>query len=112
MGKFLKFFVVFLVLLVVAALVFLQMLKPRLSDYIKTMINSSVEARVDYGDADISLFRAFPGISITLHDLLVSEKGGENSDTLGTVSRFSVTFDALSVLSGELSVHSLSIDKP
>ena len=112
MGKFLKFFVVFLVLLVVAALVFLQMLKPRLSDYIKTMINSSVEARVDYGDADISLFRAFPGISITLHDLQVSEKGGENSDTLGTVSRFSVTFDALSALSGELSVHSLSIDKP
>lgn len=112
MSKFLKFFLALLILLTATAFVFLQVLKPHLSDYIKSALNSSVDARIDYGDAEISLFRAFPGISITLRDLLVMEKGGESSDTLGTADRFSVAFDALSVFSGEFKVHSLRVERP
>ena len=112
MSKFLKFFLALLVLLTAAGFVFLQAIKPRLSDYIKSAFNSSVQARIDYGDADISLFRAFPEVSLTLRDLLVMEKDPEGLDTLATVERFSVAFDALSVFSGEYNVHSLRIERP
>lgn len=112
MSKFLKFFLVLVVLLTASALVFLQVLKPRLSDYIKSVLNNSVEAKIDYGDADISLFRAFPGVSVTLRDLQVTEKSAQSPDTLATVERFSVAFDALSVFSGEFSVHSVRVERP
>ncbi len=112
MNKFLKFFLGVLVLLVAAVFVFLYAVKPRLSDYIKSALNRSVEAKIDYGDVDISLFKAFPGVSITLRDLLVTEKSAESSDTLGTVERFSTAFDLLSVFSGELRIHAVTIERP
>lgn len=111
MSNFLKFFLLLLVLFAVAVFVFLQAVKPRLDGYIKSVLNSSVEATIDYGDVDISLFRAFPGVSITLRDLLVTKNGAE-SDTLGTVDRFSVAFDLLSVFSGDFKVHSVRVERP
>lgn len=112
MSKFLKFFLVLVVLLTAALLVFLQVVKPRLSDYIKSALNSSIEAKIDYRGADISLFRTFPRVSVTLRDLRVSEKKAQRPDTLATVERFSVAFDALSVFSGEFDVHALKIERP
>lgn len=112
MRKFLKFFLVLLVLFAGLISVFLQVLKPRLSDFTKEVLNNFLEAKVDYRGADISLFRAFPGVSITFHDLQVTTKSAESSDTLGTADRFSVAFDPLSVFSGELKVHSLRIERP
>ncbi len=113
MSKFLKFFLVLVVLLTAAVLVFLQVVKPRLSDYIKSALNNSIEAKIDYRAADISFFRAFPRVSVTLRDLQVTEKSDQRSpDTLATVERFSVAFDALSVFSGEFNVHSLRIERP
>ncbi len=112
MSKFLKFFLVLLVLIAAAGIVFLQVLKPRLSDYIKEALNRSVEARVDYSKVDISLFRAFPGVSVTLKDLKVLGEDPEISDTLAAADKFSVAFDALSIFSGEFKVHSLRIERP
>ncbi len=113
MSKFLKFFLVLVVLLTATVLVFLQVVKPRLSDYIKSALNSSIEAKIDYRAADISFFKAFPRVSVTLRDLQVTEKSARRSpDTLATVERFSVAFDALSVFSGEFNVHSLRIERP
>ncbi len=112
MSKFLKFFLVLVVLLAATVFVALQFVKPRLGDYIKSVLNSSVEAQIEYSDADISLFKAFPGVSVTLRDLQVTEKSAQSPDTLGTVERFSVAFDALSIFSGEFNVHSVRVERP
>jgi hypothetical protein len=96
MRTFLKFFLVLPVLLAGSISIFFHILKPRLNDFIKEALNNSLEATVDYQGTDLSLFKAFPGVSITLRDLLVTTKSAESRDMLGTADRFSVTFDALS----------------
>ena len=112
MARFLKFFAVFLVLLFAAVSVTLQGLKPRLSEVIRDLINDSVEAKVDYGSVDISLLRSFPSVRVAFRDLSVTEKGGTDHDTLATVDRFAVAFNVLSILSGEMKVSSVDIDRP
>lgn len=112
MNKFLKIFLVFLVLLTAVIVFSLQFMKPRLGGYIKQMLNNSVDARVDYDRADISLFQAFPGVSVMLGDIRVLGKEPESRDTLAIADRFSVAFDALSLFTGEFKVHSVRVDRP
>ncbi len=112
MARFLKFFAVFLVLFFAAVSVTLHGLKPRLSEVIRSLINDSVEATVDYGSVDISFFRSFPSVSVAFRDLSVTEKGGADSDTLATVDRFAAAFNVLSILSGEMKVSSVHVDRP
>ncbi len=114
MNKLFKFFLLTLVLLLSGLMVFLQVIKPRVSDTIKSVLNERLEARIDYSDAGISLFQSFPRITVTLHDLLVqsSPPEGVPSDTLGSVERFSVAFNALSLFQGQFDVYAIRLDKP
>lgn len=107
MRKFLKFFLVLLVLFAGSISIFLHILKSGLNDFIKETLNNPLEATVDYQETDISLFKAYSGVSITFRDLLVTTKSAESRDMLTTVDRLSVTFEALSIFSEELTVHSL-----
>ncbi|WP_294346174.1 hypothetical protein [Prosthecochloris sp.] len=107
MREFLKFFLVLLVLFAGSISIFLHILKSGLNDFIKETLNNPLEATVDYQETDISLFKAYSGVSITFRDLLVTTKSAESRDMLTTVDRLSVTFEALSIFSEELTVHSL-----
>jgi len=112
MSKFLKYFLFILVLVTASGFTALQVLKPRLNRFIKQALNSAVDANVDYGDADISLFRAFPAVSLSCNDLQVLDKNFSSPDTLATAERFSVAFDPFSVFSGEMKIASLKVERP
>lgn len=112
MSKFLKYFLLILVLVMTSGFIVLQVLKPRLNGFIKQALNSAVDANVDYGDADISIFQAFPAVSLSCKDLQVLDKNVSGMDTLATAEKFSVAFDPFSVFSGELKIASLRVDRP
>ncbi|ASQ90635.1 hypothetical protein CHL67_06585 [Prosthecochloris sp. GSB1] len=110
MSKFLKFFLLPLVLLAGIGLASLYYLKPRLGDAIKDVLNSGIDARINYKSTDISFFRSFPKVSLSFIEPEVIAKN--SPDTLAAAERFSVAFDLLSLLGGELSVRSFRIDSP
>jgi len=110
MSKFLKFFLLPVVLLAGIGMASLYYLKPRLGNAIKEVLNSGLDARINYKSTDISIFRTFPKVSLSFIEPEVIAKN--TPDTLAVAERFSVAFDLLPLLGGELSIHSFRIDSP
>ncbi|MFD1094982.1 AsmA-like C-terminal region-containing protein [Salegentibacter chungangensis] len=82
MKKILKilgiFLLVIVVLLVTAPIVFESQLK----DLVKKAINNNVNAKVEFADLDLSLFRSFPQATLVLEDLSIVNNAPFEGDTL------------------------------
>ena len=83
-----------LVLLLALPLLFRGTIERRL----KTAINDGVNARVDWRDLGISLFRNFPNLTVTLDDLTTVGVDKFQGDTLAAVRHLRVVLDLASVL--------------
>ncbi|MBF0586145.1 AsmA family protein [Prosthecochloris sp. N3] len=112
MNKALKFSLLTVVLFIAGVLVFLQVIKPRVSSIIRDALDERLEATVTSGEADITLFRSFPRVAVSLNDIRVLRGDSAAVDTLGSIDRFSVSFDVLPLLRGRLEVHSMRADRP
>lgn len=93
--------VVVLVLLVGAVAAVPFIFKDKLVALAKEEINKQVNATVDFGDFDVSIFRTFPDLSLTINDILVINKEPFAGDTLANLGAVSVTLDIMSVIKGE-----------
>ena len=82
MKKFLKIFAivvgVILLILVLAPFVFESQLK----DLVRKTINENVNARVDFADINLSLFRNFPDATVAIEDIKVINNAPFEGDTL------------------------------
>jgi hypothetical protein len=101
MKKFLKWFgIIFLILLVILiALPFL--FKGKIITIIKEETNKNLNAKVDFVDLDLSLIRSFPNFSITLNKLSVINIEPFAGDTLLYAKDFNIVVDVMSVISGD-----------
>jgi hypothetical protein len=112
MNKSLKFILLTFILFFAGFLVFLQVIKPRIGNIVAAWVDEQVDARISYRDIDISVFRSFPSVSISLDDLVVSEKNAAEPDTLAALKRFSVVFNPVSLVLGRLDVEAFVADQP
>ena len=102
-----------LVALVVLPLVF----RDRIVARVKSEVNQTVEARIDWGSAGLTFFRDFPNLALRLNDLSVANTGRFAGDTLAHVTRLQVVLDLGSVLRSlrrgdPIVVRSVEIDRP
>ncbi|HEX3236517.1 MAG TPA: AsmA family protein, partial [Gemmatimonadales bacterium] len=102
-----------LVLLLVLPLLF----RDRIAQRIKTEVNRSLDARVDWRDAGLSFFRDFPNLTLTLDDLTAAGVGRFQRDTLASVHHLGVVLDVASVLGNVLGgrpivVRAVKLDQP
>ena len=106
--------VLLLALLVILPLVF----RDRIAARVKTEINQSVEAKVDWRDVGLGFFHDFPNLTLTLDDLTAVGVGRFQGDTLAAIGRFGVSLDLASVVrnamggSGPIVVRSIELDRP
>ena len=106
--------VLLLALLVILPLVF----RDRIAARVKTEINQSVEAKVDWRDVGLGFFHDFPNLTLTLDDFTAVGVGRFEGDTLAAIGRFGVSLDLASVVrnamggSGPIVVRSLELDRP
>jgi len=112
--KALKIFGIFMLILialvVISMFVIPQFYKDRIAKIVKTEINKQVEAEVDFGEFDLSLFRNFPDFSLGIHDVTVIN---QPSDTLMTSDGIFVTVGLFSVLKDEtIRIKSISVEQP
>ncbi len=112
--KALKFFGIFM--LIIIALVVISMFviphfyKNKIAEIIKTEINKELNAEVNFGEFDLTLFRSFPNFSLGLHDLTVTNLP---SDTLMISDGIYITVGLFSVLKDEtIKIKSVIIEKP
>ena len=101
MKKFLKWFgIIFLILLVlIIALPF--MFKGKIMTMIKDETNKNLNAKVDFADVSLSLIRNFPNFSVTITNLSVINIKPFEGDTLLYAKDFNAVVDLMSVISGD-----------
>lgn len=115
--KFLKGFVItvlIIVVLIVAALFIIPIaFKDKLVEVAKTEINKTVDAKVDFGKFNLSLFKNFPDATMSIKNITLTGVGEFENDTLVSGKELSLVFNLKSLFSDQgYELKKLMIDEP
>jgi uncharacterized protein involved in outer membrane biogenesis len=105
------------VLLVVLLLVLPLLFRDRIAERVKTEVNRSLDARVDWRRAGLTLFRDFPNLTLTLDDLTTANVGRFEGDTLAAIRHLRIVLDLAGVLGNAMGgkpivVRAVELDQP
>ncbi|MRG47042.1 hypothetical protein GFS24_18105 [Chitinophaga sp. SYP-B3965] len=80
---------------------------------IKTELNKSLNAKVDFKDVDISLFRRFPRLAVALEELQITGVAHFEGDTLLAVRRLDLAMNLMSVIKGDnIEIYNVVLQQP
>ncbi|OQP62719.1 hypothetical protein A3860_27300 [Niastella vici] len=100
---------VLIVILFVAPFIF----KGKIIAIAKEQINKNINAHVDFKDLNLSFFRHFPRVSVTLENLQVIGTDQFAKDTLISAKEIDVAVNLFSVIGGKnMKIYSVNIDEP
>lgn len=104
---------IFIFLVLAAAVILPAIYKEDISRAVQKEINKNINARVGFKDVKLSLLRSFPHFSLGLKELSVVGKDMFEYDTLLFVPDFRTTVDLLSVIKkGPVQVIGIQVDNP
>jgi hypothetical protein len=108
--KWLGIALLLLILFIVAApFIF----KDKIISIVKEEVNKTLNAKVDFGDFDLTLLSSFPNFSLSIDKVSVANVGEFAGDTLFSVKNLSATVDLMSVIKGEqYKIRSIILDSP
>ena len=111
--KFLKIVAISFILLIATAFAAPFLFKKQIVELVKTQINKSINAKVDFEDVDISFFRHFPKVAIGLDKLYVTGNGIFAADTLVSTKRIDAAVNIMSVIKGQdMTIYSIFLESP
>lgn len=100
-----------LILITLIALPFI--FKDKLVEIVKTEVNNSVNAKVDFGDFDLTLFSSFPNFSFDIQDVSVTGVNEFEGVNLASIKNTNIQLDLMSVINGDkIKIKSIVIDEP
>jgi hypothetical protein len=99
--KVLKITGISLLSLIALAFVIPILFKKQITNLVKKQINKSLNAKVEFYDVELSLFRHFPKVSISISNLSVVGKDDFASDTLIAVKTLDASANLISVIKGK-----------
>ena len=105
---------IFLLLLVGGVALIPFFFKDRISTLAKTEINKTVNAKVDFQDVSLNLFRNFPHLRLGLKEFNLEGVGEFAEIPLAKVASFDLVIDLFSVIAGKNTVNlkSIHLQKP
>lgn len=102
-------FLLLLILVIAAPFIF----KDKLVQLVKDEANSSLNAKVDFGEFDLTLFSSFPDFRFKIQKVSVINIEPFKGDTLAYIKELSFDLNIKSVISGDkYQINSLVIDEP
>jgi hypothetical protein len=111
--KTLKITGISLISLIALAFVIPLLFKKQITNLVKKQINKSLNAKVDFKEVSLSLFRHFPRVSISLNDLSVVGKDDFASDTLISVENLDASANLISVIKGKnIKIYGVFLESP
>ena len=79
----------------------------------KTELNNSLNARADFKDVNISLFRSFPKLSVAMEGLQITGTGNFAKDTLLSAKSIDVAVNLYSLfIINNIKVYSITLEEP
>ena len=113
MKKILKITGITLLALLLIAFLVPYLFKGKIVAFVKKEINSSLNAKVDFSDVDISLFRRFPRLSVRLENLYVAGLNDFAGDTLLSAPSIDASVNLFSLFDTEdMKVYGFHLDQP
>ena len=102
-------FLLVLILLIAAPFIF----KKQIIQLVKDTVNEQLNAKVDFGEFDLTLISTFPNFSLSVDSISVANVGDFEGDTLLSAVNLTLGLDLMSVIKGEeYKINTISIDKP
>ena len=89
------------IVIIAAAAITPMFFKKEIDSKIKSTINNSVNAKVDFKDLDLSLLSSFPNLGIKINNLTIIGIDSFAKDTLANVKQLQLNVNLLSVIKGE-----------
>ncbi len=121
--KILKWLGIVLFLLIIFIIVAPFIFKDKIITFVKEEANKQLNAKVDFGEFDLTLFKSFPNFSLSIDNVSVANLSAEASakagtenfegDTLFSVKNLSATVDLMSVIKGDqYKIRGILLDNP
>jgi vacuolar-type H+-ATPase subunit H len=111
--KILKWFGIFLLVIIIALAVLPFVFKGKLVALVKEEANKQLNAKVDFGEFDLTIFRSFPDLRFNISDVNIVGTDDFEGDTLLALKKLSIDLNLKSVIQGKnYEIHSLSLDNP
>lgn len=112
MKKFLKITGIGILLIFTLLILIPVIFKDKIVEIAKTEINNQVNAKVNFGAFDLSIFTYFPNLNFEINDLSVVGLDKFEEDTLAYIKQFSVNVDLMSVMGEQIEVLGIHIIEP
>lgn len=101
-------FLILIVLVIAAPFIF----KDKIVEIVKKEANKNLNAKVDFGDFDLTLFSSFPDFRFKIQNVSVINIAPFEGDTLAYINELAIDLNIRSVISGDkYQVNSILIDK-
>ena len=113
MKKLLRITGISILILLLLALLIPVVFRKQIQSLVRKEINRQLNAQVDFRDVKLSLFRHFPDITISVHDLRIVGRDAYAGDTLLSVPSLDITAGLFSVIRGkDIRVNGLYATRP
>jgi hypothetical protein len=99
--KILKIVGIVLLLLVVSAFASPYLFEDQIKAKILKSINESVDAKVAFTDADLSLFKSFPNANVAMENLSIVNKAPFEGDTLVSFKELNLKMSVMELFNGD-----------
>ncbi|MBI9037206.1 MAG: AsmA family protein [Bacteroidales bacterium] len=112
MKKFFKILAIIIIIIVLLGIALPFVFQKKIIEKVKQEANNSVNAKIDFTDYSLSLFRNFPNFSLELENLSIAGINEFENDTLASINSIFLSLDLSSVFSGdEYEISSIKIDE-
>ena len=102
-------FLLLIILLIAAPFLF----KKQIVQFVKDTANKELNAKVNFGEFDLTLISTFPDFTLSVDSVSVANIGDFEGDTLLYAKNLTIGLDLMSVINGDkYEIHSISIDQP
>lgn len=101
-----------IVLLLAAAVLVPVLYKDKIEAAVKQQVNESLNATVEWGKWDISLFRSFPNANVMVRDVKICNKVPFEGICLADIAELRVTMGILSLFSDQIKLRSVDLVRP
>ena len=113
MKKILKWLGIVLLVLIIFIIAAPFIFKGKIISFVKEEVNNSLNAKVDFGDFDVTILGSFPNFTFSIDKVSVANVGEFAGDTLFSVKNLSATVDLMSVIKGDqYKIRSVILDSP
>src|SRR5438132_512283 len=99
--KSLKIIAILFFLLIGFAFAAPYLFKGKILSAVKNKLNENLQARADFRDVDLSLFRHFPKVSVEIKDLQLVGVGAFEHDTLISAKAIDLSVNLMSIIKGK-----------